>query len=199
MCAPHAQRSAPEARHGWGVRRRASLPNRVPENPTEERAGKDDMGVELVIRLVALLLAALATGGLMVNWIGLARAMARVSSPSAYTEFHQATNLTFDPYMPIVVFGALCGGIALAVVSSGVGSASGRLAISGAACYAVVIVISLSTNVRTNKLIAGWSIQSPPDNWKAIRAGWIRWHLLRTLVSVPGLVCYILSGLLSAQ
>ena len=154
------------------------------------------MSVELVIRLVAMLLAALATGGLMVNWVGLARAMARVSSASAYTEFHQATNRTFDPYMPIVVFGALFGGIALAVVSSGVNSASGQLAILGAVCYAVVLAISLATNVRTNKLIAGWSIQSPPDNWKAVRAGWIRYHVLRTLVSVPGLICYILSSLL---
>ena len=157
------------------------------------------MSVELVIRLVAMLLAALATGGLMVNWVGLARAMAQVSSASAYTEFHQATNRTFDPYMPIVVFGALFGGIALAVVSSGVNSASGQLAILGAVCYAVVLAISLATNVRTNKLIAGWSIQSPPDNWRAIRTGWIRYHVLRTLVSVPGLVCYILAGLVGAR
>ena len=156
------------------------------------------MGVEVVIRLVAMLLAALATGGLMVNWVGLARAMARVSSASAYTEFHQATNRTFDPYMPIVVFGALFGGIALAVVS-GVNSAAGQLAILGAVCYAVVIAITLPTNWRTNRLIAGWSIKSPPDNWKAIRAAWIGWHVLRTLVSGPGLVCCILSGLLSVR
>jgi hypothetical protein len=146
-----------------------------------------------------MLLAALATGGLMVNWVGLAGAMARVSSASAYTEFHQASNRTFDPYMPIVVFGALIGGIALAVVSSGVNSACGQLARLGAVCYAVVIVISLSTNLRMNKLIAGWSIQSPPDNWRVIRAGWIRYHVLRTLVSVPGLICYILCGLLGAR
>jgi hypothetical protein len=31
------------------------------------------------------------------------------------TEFHQATNRTFDPYMPLVVFGAFFGGIALTV------------------------------------------------------------------------------------
>ena len=154
------------------------------------------MGVEVVIRLVALLLAGLATGGLMVNWIGLARAMARVSSASAYTEFHQATNGTFDPYMPTVVFGALFSGIALAVVCPGVNSASGQLAILGVVCYAVVIAISLSTNVRTNRVIAAWSVQSPPDDWKAVRAGWIRYHVLRTLVSVPGLICYILSSLL---
>jgi hypothetical protein len=157
------------------------------------------MSLELVIRLVAILLAALATGGLMVNWVGLARAMARVSSASAYTEFHQATNRTFNPYMPIVVFGALFGGIALAVVSSGANSTSGQLAVLGAVCYAIVLAISLPTDVRTNKLIAGWSIQSPPENWRAIRTGWIRYHVLRTLVSVPGLTCCILSGLLGVR
>jgi uncharacterized membrane protein len=135
----------------------------------------------------------------MVNWIGLARAMARMSSAAAYTEFHQATNRTFDPYMPIMVVGAIVGGVALAAVSSGVHAASGWLAISGAVGYAAVIAISLATNVPTNKAIAGWSIQSPPDNWKAIRAGWIRWHILRTLVSVPALVCYLLSGLLAGR
>jgi uncharacterized membrane protein len=153
--------------------------------------------LEIVIRLVALLPAALATGGLMVNWIGLTRAMVRISSAAAYTEFHQATNRTFDPYMPIVIFGAILGGVALAVVSPGVHSTSGQLAITGAVGYAAVIAISLSTNVPTNLAIASWSNQSPPENWKAIRAGWIRWHILRTLVSVPALVCYLLSGLLA--
>src|SRR4029077_17139613 len=60
--------------------------------------------------LIVLLFAALATGGLMVNWIGLGRAISRLSV-SAYVEFHQHTNRTFEPYMPIVVIGALAGGI----------------------------------------------------------------------------------------
>ena len=155
------------------------------------------MGIEVIIRLVALLLAALATGGLMVNWIGLARAMARISSAAAYTEFHQATNRTFQPYMPIVVFGAILSGVALAAVSPGVHSTSGQLAITGAVGYAAVIAISLLTDLPTNRAIASWSIQSPPENWKATRAGWIRWHIVRTLVSVPALVCCLLSGLLA--
>jgi hypothetical protein len=38
-------------------------------------------------------------------------------SVSTYIEFHQHTNRTFDPYMPIVVVGALAGGLALAVMT----------------------------------------------------------------------------------
>src|SRR3974390_2797779 len=93
--------------------------------------------------LIVLLFAALATGGLVVNWIGLARAMSRLSV-SAYVEFHQRTNRTFNPYMPIVVIGAVAGGIAL-VVQYGVHSIPGQLAAAGAVCYALVIIIALTT------------------------------------------------------
>ena len=44
--------------------------------------------------------------------------MARLSA-STYVEFHQATNHTFDPYMPIVVVCALLGGVVLAIFLQG--------------------------------------------------------------------------------
>jgi uncharacterized membrane protein len=147
-----------------------------------------------VLRPVVVFFAALATGGLMVNWIGLGRTMSRLSV-STYVEFHQATNHTFDPYMPIVVVGALLGGIVLAILSPGIHSLSSELAIAGSACYAAVLAISLLTNVRINKQIAGWSVQSPPDDWKLIRASWVRFHMVRTLFSLPALACYIIACL----
>ena len=89
--------------------------------------------------------------------------MSRLSA-STYVEFHQATNHTFNPYMPIVVVGALLGGIVLAVLSPGVHSLMGELAIAGSVCYVAVLAIALSTDVRINKQIASWSVQSPPDD-----------------------------------
>jgi hypothetical protein len=81
--------------------------------------------MEQVLQLAVVFFAALATGGLMVNWIGLGRAMSRLSA-STYVEFHQATNRTFNPYMPIVVVGAILGGILLAILSPGIHSLSGE-------------------------------------------------------------------------
>jgi uncharacterized membrane protein len=141
--------------------------------------------------LIALVFAALATGGLIVNWIGLGRAMSRLSV-SAYVEFHQQTNRTFDPYMPTVVIGALAGGAALALIY-GVHSIPGQLAIAGAVCYALVLIVAVSTNVRINHQIASWSIQNPPRDWAQIRARWIRFHIIRTLFSVPALAIYLLA------
>jgi Domain of unknown function (DUF1772) len=147
--------------------------------------------MENLIVLIVLLFAALATGGLMVNWIGLGRAMSRLSV-SAYVEFHQHTNRTFNPYMPIVVVCALAGGVALAVMY-GVHSIPGQLAAAGAVCYALVIIIARSTDVRINHQIASWSIQNPPREWAQIRARWIRFHVIRTLFSVPGFILYLLA------
>jgi uncharacterized membrane protein len=152
--------------------------------------------MEQILQLALVIFAALATGGLMVNWIGLGRAMSRLSV-SSYIEFHQATNDTFDPYMPIVVVGAILGGIALAILSQGTHSLSGELAIAGSVCYVAVLAISLSTNVRINNQIARWSVQSPPDDWAPVRARWIRFHILRTLFSLPGLAFYVLACLVN--
>lgn len=112
-----------------------------------------------VLQLAVLLFAALATGALNVNWIGLGRAMSRLSA-SSYVEFHQATNRTFDPDMPIVVSGALLGGVVLATLSQGVHSLSGELAVAGTICYLAVLAIGLPTNVRINKQVARWSVQN---------------------------------------
>jgi len=133
----------------------------------------------------------------MVNWIGLGRAMSRLSV-SAYVEFHQHTNRTFNPYMPIVVIGALAGGIALAAMY-GVHSVPGQLAAAGAVCYALVIIIALTTDVRINHQIAAWSIQNPPREWARTRARWIRFHVIRTLFSVPAFVVYVLAAMLSTS
>src|SRR5262249_10191944 len=103
--------------------------------------------MEHLLQLVVVSFAALATGGLVVNWIGLGRAMSQQSA-SAYVEFHQATNRTFDPYMPIVVVGALLGGIVLVIGSPGIQSPSGELATVGCICYVGVLAIAVSTNVR---------------------------------------------------
>ena len=152
--------------------------------------------MEQILQLVIVFFAALATGALMVNWIGLARAMSQLSA-STYAEFHQATNRTFDPYMPIVVMSASLGGIVLAIFARGIHSLSGQLAIAGAVCYAAIIAITLPTNLRINKQIARWSIQSLPNDWTVIRASWVRFHIIRTLVSLPAFACYILACLLS--
>lgn len=101
--------------------------------------------------------------------------------------------------MPIVVIGAVLGGIVLAILSPGIHSLSSELAIAGSVCYAAVIVIGVPTCVRINKQVARWSVQSPPDDWALIRSAWIRFHIIRTLFSLPALAFYLLACCVLAQ
>jgi uncharacterized membrane protein len=149
-----------------------------------------------ILRLIVVFFGALTTGGLLVNWIGLGRAMSRLSA-STYVEVHQATNHTFDPSMPIVVVGALLGGIGLAILSPGIHSPSDGLAFGGSVCYVAVLAIALSTDVRINKQVARWSLQTPPDDWTLVRTRRVRFHIVRTLFSLPALALYILACLVS--
>ena len=139
---------------------------------------------------LVLFFAALATGALMVNWIGLSRAMLRIRSASAYIEFHQFTNETFDPYMPLVVMGS----VTTTAVSFVVGSGSPWFLLA-ALCYAGVLVLSLLTNVRMNKQVALLSASAPPENWAKGRQVWVNFHITRTLISLPGLLFAILAVL----
>jgi hypothetical protein len=116
-------------------------------------------------------------------------------SVSAYVEFHQHTNRTFDPYMPVVIIGALAGGVALAVMY-GVHSIPGQLAAAGAVCYALVIIIGVPTYVRINHQIASWSIQNPPREWAQTRARWIRFHVGNTRTAVLPLSVSFLTTLI---
>jgi hypothetical protein len=89
-------------------------------------------------------------------WILLVIQTANVCSedwPSQATDTLTSTNRTFDPYMPIVVGGAIVGGIGLAV-ASGIHTSSGQLSAFGAVCYAAVIAITVPTCLRINKQVA---------------------------------------------
>jgi hypothetical protein len=74
-------------------------------------------------------------------------------------------------------------------VASGIHTASGQLSAFGAVCYVSVIAISVP-DVRINKQVARWSIENPPGDWAAARARWIRFHVVRTLFSVPAFALY---------
>jgi len=66
----------------------------------------------------------------------------------------------------------------------------GQLSAFGAVCYATVIAITVPTNLRINKQVARWSIENPPGDRAAVRARWIRFHVIRTLFSIPAFALY---------
>ena len=50
------------------------------------RANMTNQDMERALQLAVIVFAALATGGLMINWIGLGRAMSRLSASNAHMD-----------------------------------------------------------------------------------------------------------------
>jgi AcrR family transcriptional regulator len=116
------------------------------------------------------------------------RAAWKDAEPSALDELR----MEFEDIRLVV--GALAGGVALAVMY-GVHSIPGQLAAAGAVCYALVIIIGVPTCVRINHQIESWAIQNPPPGWAQVRARWLRFHVIRTLFSVPAFAVYVLAAM----
>jgi len=59
-----------------------------------------------------------------------------------------------------------------------------------------VVITSRYFNVRTNRAMAGWSLEALPADYPAIRARWDRVHSIRTCFGALGLAGYLTSVIL---
>jgi len=78
-----------------------------------------------------------------------------MGGPLGTLNFIKPPTARSNPYMPIMVVGALLSGIVLALLSPGIDSLAGELAIAGSLCYVAVLVIALSgrADQQTNRAL----------------------------------------------
>ena len=124
----------------------------------ENSEGNQDM--EPVLRLVVVFFAALATGGLMVNWIGLGRAMSRLSVLAMLNSIKPPTTRAIPPcrsWLWAQRWMALCSQLFL----QGFIRFPGNWPLLGLSVMPQSWRLALPTNLRINKQVARWSVQSP--------------------------------------
>src|SRR5262245_2000862 len=64
--------------------------------------------------------------------------------------------------------------------------ASLSLALVGAACVVVALVITLRVNVPIDDAIDRWTVDTLPSDWTSIRNRWEAYHAARTFISLAG-------------
>jgi uncharacterized membrane protein len=122
-------------------------------------------------------------------------------SASTYTRVMQSINEEILK----AVFGVAFGGAvvvpaigAVLVIAGGHwATVSGQLFLAGALIYLVgTFGVTARVHIPMNDYIATWSAESPPDDWEAVRARWIRWNHVRTAAAVVSFALYVGSTLL---
>ena len=143
-----------------------------------------------VIELISLFLLAMIAGGWMATMIVFARGYKRLSAP-AYIEVEQTNSrLACLYFAPTLVLTAVVGVIFLIVQDDLSTRAFTMSLISVILLVGTAIFVKIQV-LPINAAIKKWSPQAPPANWQSIRATWVRYHNLRTVL---GVTAFLLQG-----
>lgn len=148
-----------------------------------------------VVDFLAVLLAALVAGttfGILFGYDP-----AGISGP-AYVEVQQGAIRGLNVLIPVL------GGLAIlftlidAFLSRAVPGRAWLLLV--AACFLIAAAaITRFGNQPINAVVITWNAQAPPAQWSALRDQWWHWHVIRSWVTVGGLVLLVIATQMKAQ
>jgi uncharacterized membrane protein len=148
----------------------------------------------VALGVLAVLGSGLTAGVLFAVALSVLPALFRMP-PDRYVYTHQLIGRNWDPTMPVIVLGSALLDIALAITATG----TARLAaIAGAVLLLGVSAVSHLCNVPLNRQVKRIDPTRIPPDWQDPRPLWRRWHLLRTVLAVAGLVVNTLALLAAA-
>ena len=68
------------------------------------------------------------------------------------------------------------------------------MALAGLVLHLAQMTTTLAINVPINIAVGKWSPTSPPVEWERMRERWATFHIVRTVLSLAALLCFIASA-----
>ncbi len=117
-------------------------------------------------------------------------------SADAYTTVMRPINESVrNPAFGVAFFGAIAVpvvGAAIVLLRGYWTSQYGQLFLAGVTVYLIgTIAVTVMVHFPMNDDIATWSVESPPDDWAAVRARWALWNHVRTTAAIVSFALYI--------
>ena len=147
-----------------------------------------------VVYTLNVFCAALWAGGLAVVWIGELPLLRRLDYVR-YVEAKQIMDKSLTPYMGGLLFAVALSAFGVVLLTAR--SATPRtfnLALAGLLLHLAQMASTLAINVPINIAVSKWSATSPPAGWERMRARWATFHVMRTVLSLVALLCFIASA-----
>lgn len=140
-----------------------------------------------IVRFVNLLLAALLAGNEFGTWAAVHRALWSMPTPE-HIRAEQALTRRFASIMPFWMVSVLVSCLpALALARRG-GASAFRFTLAGTFCFVAMLVSTVRGNVPINNRTLELSPEeTPPEEWRDLRARWDRLHAVRVVLNVTGL------------
>lgn len=147
--------------------------------------------IPLIIDFADMLLAALLVGAMFGVWLMFDPAR---RLPAVYITLHQQGIRTLNTPLPALGAATVILTVVASVFARTQSSRFGLL-LAGAACFAIAGFVTRFLNQPINRVVMTWNTDAPPSNWTELSDAWLRWHLIRFLFGLAGLVLLIAAAL----
>ena len=148
-----------------------------------------------VAQFISMVLVSLVTGVFWGTWFSLSRSIASIT-PATFLEVGHTMITNLGGPMSVLM-PAACVSLALVMVllyrrGRGTGFWLTTMAL---VLMLVAMAITLTVNVPIDGQIRGWTVDTLPADWMAIRDRWEFYHGLRTVISIVALGCLFAGAL----
>ena len=147
---------------------------------------------------VAIALQVLVVGAFWGSWVGLSRSIDALT-PMTFVEVGHVMMADYGPIMSVLMPAAVLATLVAGILVYGRNPTAGYLILAGFACVVAATAVTLAVNVPIDRVMAGWTVASLPDDWTQVRDRWETFHTLRTFLTLGGVAATLAGGLLPAD
>jgi uncharacterized membrane protein len=147
-----------------------------------------------IFHVVSIVLLAVVGGMYWGPWLAVTRSMATFDAP-VFLALVQRMNRNMGPLMTVLMPVALASTVPVLVLSYGPRPETFALTVAALALFVVTLVVTMVVEVPIVQRIAAWTMATLPADWQQQRDRWGRFHLLRVLPALAGLVLLVVGAL----
>jgi Domain of unknown function (DUF1772) len=141
-----------------------------------------------IIGVPALLLCGAYMGGVVC--FVLAPSVWRLPGP-VYVRYWQALDHDYGRVMPVMLLPCLLLLVAMSALSWQRGALALTLALAATVLLGLAVAVTLTQMEPLNRVADSWDPDHLPAGWTSVRDQWLRWHFLRTGLSVAAFLCVL--------
>lgn len=144
--------------------------------------------------LISIFLSALVMGVFWGPWLGLSRSITTFE-PEVFLAIGHRMIRNLAPVMPFLMPAAILSMLPVLVISFQDLPKTFYLTLGGFVLFLLALLVTLIVEVPIDNQIKRWTATALPDNWRQLRDRWETFHVVRTVVSVVGLVLLLIGAI----
>jgi Domain of unknown function (DUF1772) len=145
-------------------------------------------------QFLSIILSALVAGMFYGPWAALSRSF-RTLKPEVFLPVVDRMNKNMAPIMTVLMPASFLSMVPVLLMSYSDHLATFYLTLSAFSLLIVALLITMLVEVPIVEQIVTWTPTTLPDNWQHLRNRWGRFHIIRVVAGVSGLVLLLVAAI----